>query len=81
MPPYTHSPAMALNGEPEAVDGDTQTLLTRESGDRELRTWRSDRQRILDALAHLEAHVKSPHMPRMVRAVRRELDALDHKLV
>jgi hypothetical protein len=72
---------MALQGEPEAVDEDTQTLLTRAAGDRELKTWRADRQRILDALAHVEAHVKSPHVPRMVRAIRRELEALDRKLV
>jgi hypothetical protein len=72
---------MALQGEPEAVGEDEQTLLTRAAGDRELRTWQQDRRRILDALEHITAHVKSPHVPRAVRAVRRELEALDRKLV
>lgn len=77
---YTRSAALSLVGEPEAVNAADQWLLTRESQDRQLRTWSTSRQRLLAEIDHLHAHVQSPHVDRTARALRREIDALDKRL-
>lgn len=79
-PPYVSSPAVAMRGEPEAVDEDAQDEITRAAGDRELRTWQTTRDRMLGEIAHLRTHVHSPHVARSARALEREIQALDCKL-
>lgn len=78
---YTTTTVLALNDEPEAVSETDQWLITREAADRELRAWATSRQRILAELEHLHAHVHSPHIDRGVRALKREIAALDRRLV
>lgn len=80
MPAYTHVIALAVIGEPEVVSEDEQRFLTRQAQDRELATWVTTRRRLLEELEHLRVHVHSPHVDRGVRALVREIEALDRKL-
>lgn len=77
---YTSVTVLALIDEPEAVSRDEQRLITREAADRELQAWAMSRQRILAELEHLRVHVRSPHVDRGVRALQREIEALDRRL-
>lgn len=46
----------------------------------ELRAWHVARRRISAELDELRERVHSPHVPRTVRLVERELEALERKL-
>jgi hypothetical protein len=81
VPPYVCSPAVAMRHEPEAVPEDDQQRLTCAASDRELRVWTVSRGRLLAELEHLCAHVHSPHVTRGARALEREIQALDRKLL
>lgn len=80
VPAYTHVVALAVIGEPEAVRVEEQALITRQAADRELQTWATTRQRLLSELEHLRVHAHSLHVDRGVRAMQREIAALDRKL-
>lgn len=52
-----------------------------EVGELELRAWQTVRGRITAELDDLRERVHSSHVPRTVRLVERELEALERKLI
>jgi hypothetical protein len=77
---YTRSAALAMRHEPEAVTIDEQWLITQATADLQLKTWLTSRQRIVEEIEHLRAHLHSPHVDRATRAMLREVASLDRKL-
>ena len=80
VPAYTRNPQHAMPGEPEALTPQDLALITQAAHDRELRTWRTSRRRLLTEIEHLRTQLHNPHVARAARALEREINALDHKL-
>jgi hypothetical protein len=81
---YTSTPILALLGEPEAVDLDTQEGLTREARRRDqarqAEAWRVGRGLILDGIRIVRTGRPSKRVASHLRVLQRQVERVDAEL-